>query len=174
MYKTPEKAVEKGFLSEIYRNRPSIGIIIDESSSNQIAYDAIRSVQNFLPNRAEVCFFHQDFSPPDLTPTTGWYHTSLLSGYKGHLICSSVSSVLDALEMGKNKIIYYIRDMMDFSEAPKDTLDFILGSPNIIKVSCGENFSKFLLQNYSNAIIQKEVNENFDMNIFYKILFGEN
>ncbi len=174
MYTMPNNVIEKGFLSEIYKERKSMGIILDGSQGNQMIYDGIRAAQLFLPSDIEVCFFVQELVSLPLTPTTGLYHTSHLYSYKGNLISSSISSVHDATRSGcGGKIFYYIRDLRDLSMHTKETVENVLRSPDVIKVCASENYSKFVLQNYPSAIISNKVISDFNLSDFGDLIFGE-
>ena len=175
MYSMPENIIEKGFLSEVFTSRDSLGIIIDKSASNQLAYDAIRSVQNYLPSQKEICFFVQEISALPLTPTTGLYYSSSLMSYKGNLLATSISSTHDAIRSGSGgRVVFYIRDLGDLAKHDKQAVNYILSSPNVIKICASENYKKFIIQNYPAAIIHKRVVEDFNISDICEIVFGEN
>jgi len=174
MYTTPDKIIEKGFLSDIYKPRKSVGIIIDKSQGNQMSYDSLMAVQNYLPSEIEVCFFVNEITPLPLTPITGLYHSIHMYSYQGNLIATSLSSIQDAQRSGcGGKIIYYIRDLKDLSMYQPELVEDILKSPSVIKVCASKNYSKFVIQNYPSAIISNQIVEDFNIEDFCNIIFGE-
>src|SRR5690606_17929175 len=108
MYQIPKNPIEQGFLSTIYINRPSIAIIVDNLSSNQIAFEIINEIHLIEKNNTEYVLFSQDWNPPVLLPTVALYHISDIVLYRGNAIATSINSLYDCINHKKlRNILWY-------------------------------------------------------------------
>ena len=174
MYKTKENSVKKGFLQDVYREKKTLGVLLDDTSNNQVAFDAIWGINNFLPSPTEVLIFSQDWSRPVVTPPTALYHSYHMYGYTGDVVCFTPQSVDDCLRCGTvKKILWHIYNPHEINACFPEFIETLMANKKIIKVCRSENHKKLIKNLFPSATIEEETVPTFNVEQLLGIINGK-
>lgn len=174
--KLPKNIIEKGFLQDFYKDRKSLGIILNDTGSSQLAFEALHYGQTALDktNEYEIVYFCQDWVNPIIRPSSGMFHTSDLLHFKGDVICPSVDAVADCTKIYRIKnIIWYIYNIHELYMYDQEEIQLLLKSEKIKKITRCKDYNKILKQTYQFVEnMDEQPIENFNLEKFIERIYG--
>ncbi len=145
--------------------KTQIGFVISNLASAQIPYVCISSSNQWLSNNisANISIFYEDTYVPCIAPEFSRFHIKDTALFKGHLINTSLKTLLSTKNAHRCKRYYYINDL-EFIRTNEynDVLESIIKDDNIVKFTRCKDYYSYLTNNgwKINDIIVKDFNIN--------------
>jgi len=174
LYSVPKDAIQKGFLHELIRKEPSLGVVCNSNGSDQIAYEIVKDIEYNFPLGNDFSFFCNSIPKFFTTVPFAVFHTYCLADYSGDLIAMEVNDVFDAKRCaGLNKLVFYVRDLCMINKLNRDYFCEIMSDSKVIKVFASEMYLKMALEIFSDvpfSNVSKKYMEKFDYQKILSIL----
>jgi hypothetical protein len=163
-------------LNTVYKQRPSIGFILESPHKTQYAFELFHETYRFFEKtgRVEVCFFSPSWEAPVLVPPSAMYHMKDLMGYRGNIVACSIDGMMDALRIKTvTQLTWYIWNVQSLAGYNRDDLAPLLTSDRITKVVRDMDYAKFIeLEIGSINQLHPEPCPYPDINTFCQIFLG--
>ncbi len=154
----------------------NVGIVIQHIGYSQLAFDVLKSVEQFCLNYVgvDICFIIQQQNPSLINPLCPVLTVDHLIGWKSPLITTDLSTTIDAINNVSENIYYYVYDL-DFLQRwdlKTSVLNRVFNDPRITLITRHHTYKKIIEQEFG-VSVRGEIMLKFDLHKIVRMILGE-